>query len=82
MHTVLVIMDVSHVRYQIETLMRFMLLGGRACGECGSSVSDSRCSVTTYVRNSVDELYTRSRGFPEGAFYDSGQLTYFIRLVI
>jgi len=34
------------------------------------------------ICNSSRRNYTRSRGFPEGAYYDSGQLTYFIRLVI
>jgi len=39
MHTVLlVIMDVSYGRYQIVTLKRFVLLGGRACDACGVEV--------------------------------------------
>jgi len=37
--------------------------------------------INSYVHNSVDET-TLDRGFPEGAYYDSGQFTYLIRLVI
>jgi len=34
MHNVLVIMDVSYGRYQIETLKNYVLLGVRACDAC------------------------------------------------
>jgi len=49
MHTVLAIMDVSYGRYRIVTLKSFVSLGERARDACGSFVSDSRCSVTTFV---------------------------------
>jgi len=47
MHTVLVLMDVSYSRYQIVTLKSFV--SEELETHVGSSVSDARCSVTTFV---------------------------------
>jgi len=44
-HIIQVILDVSYGRYQIVTLKNFVLLETRV----ESSVSDSRCSITTFV---------------------------------
>jgi len=48
MHPVLVIMDVSCVRYQIVTLKSFVLLGGRACDACEVRVFCDHFCLNTF----------------------------------